>query len=1085
MLANNELKILQNNLHKSKERTHGILNDPDTKEYAILLPQEQYWSDFTKSSPTHHSWSLYEPPTVNSRQPRTAIYINNAHLTNAQTTQVHTPLADVTVVRITPQSAGPVLVINVYNPCDESIISELHSFLIKHTSRQKYETVIMAGDFNCHHPLWNPRGYTTHDEDADALVEMAAELGLYLLIPAGSITYPNAGTAIDLVWGNNEAARKLIKCRIATDHDQGSDHLPIETTLAVHTEATQHEAQYDYTKTNWEEFDSKLTALLRSPTLVAPQAQQIASHNDLDTYTEQLIDAITKAVQDTTPHKKLSPHSKRWWNEKLTEIRQEANRLRNTYRRTGHHADKQAWRVKANEYTTEITRAKAAKWKEFVNSADAKTIWQIKKYITNIPASTLIPTLDGHAATNEDKVTTLRKAFFPRPPPADLTDISHLNQRATIYPPEVQYEPQVTVNQIRKAVNRLAPDKAPGPDKITNRVLKRALPIIEQHLKNAMQASINLGHFPKTLKKTITVVLRKPGKPDYTKAKAYRPIALENTLGKVMESIMASIMSYLTETHELLPAQHYGGRPGRSAEDAMMILTENIYNAWKKKKIYTTVFMDVAGAFNNVHHDRLIHNLRTRHMPEEITRWIHSFLQARSTHLQFNGIRSERIATPAGVPQGSPLSPLLYMYYNADLLDMVPQDQATSLGFIDDIMYGVQGSSDHENADRLEQILQKAEEWREKHGAQFETSKYVLVHFTRNRRQATKASVTVNKVTIKPSSEAKYLGVIFDQKLLYKAQLQHVTKKGTSAAMALARITKDSWGAPYKYARQLFNAVIAARTDYAASIWHRPRSEGKTAATAQIRSLTTVQRLAMKTITGCYRTTPTAAMEVEAGLQPAWIRLQTKALQSVARMQSLSAKHPIQKWLENALRTRTAAISHRSNLENILHQFPHMATRIESIEPYIRPPWWESKVQIKMSASKKEAKTTHDEMQKQASPTTMSIYTDGSGIEGKVGAAAYNSTTDRVTQQHLGSEAQYNVFTAEVAALVSAAEILQENKEHTNCHIYTDSQAAAKAIDNPRRQSGQSIIKEFLDRIDDTINNQPKLQITIIWIPGH
>src|SRR5271170_720585 len=106
MLANNELKILQNNLHKSKERTHGILNDPDTKEYAILLPQEQYWSDFTKSSPTHHSWSLYEPPTVNSRQPRTAIYINNAHLTNAQTIQVHTPLADVTVVRITPQSAG-------------------------------------------------------------------------------------------------------------------------------------------------------------------------------------------------------------------------------------------------------------------------------------------------------------------------------------------------------------------------------------------------------------------------------------------------------------------------------------------------------------------------------------------------------------------------------------------------------------------------------------------------------------------------------------------------------------------------------------------------------------------------------------------------------------------------------------------------------------------------------------------------------------------------------------------------------------------------------------------------------------------
>ena len=89
-------------------------------------------------------------------------------------------------------------------------------------------------------------------------------------------------------------------------------------------------------------------------------------------------------------------------------------------------------------------------------------------------------------------------------------------------------------------------------------------------------------------------MLRKPNKPDYTKVKAYRPVALECTLGKVMESIITEIISYLTETHELLPAQHYGGRPGRSTEDAMMILSESIYSAWKKKKIYTALFMDVA-----------------------------------------------------------------------------------------------------------------------------------------------------------------------------------------------------------------------------------------------------------------------------------------------------------------------------------------------------------------------------------------------------------------------------------------------------------------------------------------------------------
>jgi hypothetical protein len=89
-------------------------------------------------------------------------------------------------------------------------------------------------------------------------------------------------------------------------------------------------------------------------------------------------------------------------------------------------------------------------------------------------------------------------------------------------------------------------------------------------------------------------------------------------------------------------------------------------------------------------------------MPETISRWINSFLQGRITQLQFNGIRSESMAAPAGVPQGSPLSPLLYMFYNADLLEIAPQHQGTRLGFIDDIAYGIQGDSGGANMPKKE-----------------------------------------------------------------------------------------------------------------------------------------------------------------------------------------------------------------------------------------------------------------------------------------------------------------------------------------------------------------------------------------------
>jgi len=226
-------------------------------------------------------------------------------------------------------------------------------------------------------------------------------------------------------------------------------------------------------------------------------------------------------------------------------------------------------------------------------------------------------------------------------------------------------------------------------------------------------------------------------------------------------------------------------------------------------------------------------------------------------------------------------------------------------------------------------------------------------------------------------------------------------------------------------------------------------------------------------------------MEVESGLQPVWLRLQTKALQALTRMHSLSAKHPLHTWLANALRTRTAVYPYLSNFENILRQFPQTTERTETIEPYIRPPWWTPKIKVIIEETKDKAKDQHDTMIEQAEPHTAVIYTDGSSIRGNIGAAMYSPTMQKATYQHLGKDTQYNVYISEITALRLAAEELCGNHQITECHIYTDSQAAIKAINNPRRQSGQQITKEVLDCIDEATRTHPSLQITIIWIPSH
>ena len=64
-----------------------------------------------------------------------------------------------------------------------------------------------------------------------------------------------------------------------------------------------------------------------------------------------------------------------------------------------------------------------------------------------------------------------------------------------------------------------------------------------------------------------------------------------------------------------------------------------------------------------------------------------SFLSDRSTTLALSGKASESFAVFTGIPQGSPISPILYLFYNADLLEICerPGTSTSAIGFIDDV----------------------------------------------------------------------------------------------------------------------------------------------------------------------------------------------------------------------------------------------------------------------------------------------------------------------------------------------------------------------------------------------------------------
>jgi hypothetical protein len=134
--------------------------------------------------------------------------------------------------------------------------------------------------------------------------------------------------------------------------------------------------------------------------------------------------------------------------------------------------------------------------------------------------------------------------------------------------------------EVSEAIHDSAPFKAPGPDRIINKSLQLAEPWLTSHLVRIFNQSPALGNCPSHFRQSTVVVLRKPGKANYTTPKAYRPIALLNTIGKIMDAMVAKRLSYLTEKHQLLPPTHVGGRKRKSTEHALHHITDNIYEAW-------------------------------------------------------------------------------------------------------------------------------------------------------------------------------------------------------------------------------------------------------------------------------------------------------------------------------------------------------------------------------------------------------------------------------------------------------------------------------------------------------------------------
>ena len=243
------------------------------------------------------------------------------------------------------------------------------------------------------------------------------------------------------------------------------------------------------------------------------------------------------------------------------------------------------------------------------------------------------------------------------------------------------------------------------------------------------------------------------------------------------------------ETYGLLPTNHFGARKQRSAEQALVFLQEQIYTAWRGRKIVSLISFDVKGAYNGVCKERLVQRMRARGIPEELCRWTEAFCSDRTASIQINGHAAEvRNLPQAGLPQGSPLSPILFLFFNADLVQRRTDSNGGAIAFVDDFTAWVTGPTARSTRKGIEAIIEEALDWERRSGATFEADKTAVIHFTRKAYKADSEPFTIKGQAVQPKDHVKVLRVVIDAKLRYKEHIARAASKGLKAAMELKRL---------------------------------------------------------------------------------------------------------------------------------------------------------------------------------------------------------------------------------------------------------------------------------------------------------
>ena len=637
-----------------------------------------------------------------------------------------------------------------------------------------------------------------------------------------------------------------------------SDHASLNLTLAcggIERKTRQKRQRWNFENADWPLFTQTLEdaapgALAECQHLIDDQLK--STQHVVDDMVGVLSNFFTRIGMQTIGKKEVSTAPHEWWR-KHPDLKPKCRSYEKAKRRD--------WRKSTAQSRLEVASA----WCEWQNSLTVAREHRMSKIVEGMAAGNQVnwSKFNDHAKPRTTDISQIRCANGQpaATPQAALNSLAeHFADVCTLpeikRPSEAQVRLKKEIDEsirnaehsscaeldkpfdfetIKKACRALKnPKSAAGPDEIPAVFLKHSSDKTIELLCCIFNYSWSNGVVPTQWREANVCGILKAGCADRGDRANYRPISLTSVVCKLFERlILARLWAKVgKKIHRL----QFGFRSEQSTLDALLRLQRNIFRAFERRQHLSVAFLDISKAFDRTWHDGLLHKLHKIGITGNAWRWCRAFLADRKIRTVQDGLASDWQAINAGVPQGSVLSPFLFLVFINDIVDErdeAREEQLQGLAicdivelilFADDIAV-VPKMAGFESDRKLFKALTMLERWAVRWRLQFNAKKSKVLRFSIHRsktklkpRVFVPSTHYLNNEKLERVESFDYLGLRWQANGQWKLHLDKLCVSAKRVAgLIMSIITRNGLRLPV--VRQLVHALLRTKITYGMPVW--------------------------------------------------------------------------------------------------------------------------------------------------------------------------------------------------------------------------------------------------------------------------